>query len=154
MKPLSARSKTVASIGFGQMLAWGSSYYLAAILAPVMAHEFGLPSVAVFSMFSAALLVSAVLGPFAGRRVDRLGGRRVLQHSNVLFAIAHLVLASAQGGEHANGRRTWGQSMAIDPWGNVLAQQAVGEGVVVADVDLTLLRRVRTDLPALQHRVF
>lgn len=64
------------------------------------------------------------------------------------------VLASAQGGEHTNGRRTWGQSMAIDPWGNVLAQQAVGEGVVVADVDLTLLKRVRTDLPALQHRVF
>lgn len=97
MKPLSARSKTVASIGFGQMLAWGSSYYLAAILAPVMAHEFGLPTVVVFSMFSAALLVSAVLGPFAGKRVDRLGGRRVLQHSNVMFAIAHLVLSTAQG---------------------------------------------------------
>ena len=97
MRALSSRSKTVAAIGFGQMLAWGSSYYLAAILAPVMARQFGLPSVAVFGMFSAALLVSAVLGPFAGRRVDRLGGRRVLQNSNVMFAIAHLVLAFAQG---------------------------------------------------------
>lgn len=97
MRPLSPRSKTVACIGFGQMLAWGSSYYLAAILAPVMAAEFGLSAVAVFGMFSAALLVSAALGAWAGKRVDRLGGRRVLQHSNVLFAIAHLVLAFAQG---------------------------------------------------------
>ncbi len=94
---LSPRNKTVAAIGFGQMLAWGSSYYLAAILAPVMARAFALPTVAVFAMFSAALLVSAVLGPWAGQRVDRLGGRRVLQHANVLFAIAHLVLATAQG---------------------------------------------------------
>lgn len=97
MRTLSSRSKTVAAVGFGQMLAWGSSFYLAAILAPVMALEFRLPTVAVFGMFSAALLVSAVLGPWAGQRVDRLGGRRVLQHSNVLFAIAHLVLAAAQG---------------------------------------------------------
>jgi nitrilase len=64
------------------------------------------------------------------------------------------VLASAQGGEHANGRRTWGQSMVIDPWGRVMAQQATGEGVVVADLDPAVLGRVRTDLPALQHRVF
>lgn len=91
------RSRSVAAIGFGQMLAWGSSYYLAAILAPVMARQFALPTVAVFAMFSAALLVSAVLGPFAGRQVDHIGGRRVLQQSNVMFAIAHLVLATAQG---------------------------------------------------------
>ena len=94
---LSARGRTVAAVGFGQMLAWGSSYYLAAILAPVMARQFGLPTVAVFAMFSAALLVSAALGPWAGHRVDALGGRRVLQHSNVLFAIAHLTLATASG---------------------------------------------------------
>jgi len=94
---MTTRYRTVAAIGLGQMLAWGSSYYLAAILAAVMAQQFGLPTVAVFAMFSAALLVSAVLGPYAGHRVDRLGGRRVLQQSNVLFAIAHLVLATAQG---------------------------------------------------------
>lgn len=94
---MTTRNRTVAAIGFGQLLAWGSSYYLAAILAPVMARQFGLPTVAVFAMFSAALLVSAVLGPYAGHRVDRLGGRRVLQQSNVLFAVALLTLASAQG---------------------------------------------------------
>jgi MFS family permease len=91
------RRRTVAAIGLGQLLAWASSYYLAAILAPLMAHSFGLPPVAVFGMFSAALLVSAALGPMAGHRVDRLGGRRVLQQSNVLFALAHLVLALSQG---------------------------------------------------------
>ncbi len=64
------------------------------------------------------------------------------------------VLASAQGGQHPNGRRTWGQSIVIDPWGRVLAQLAEGDGVVMADLDPAVLARVRTDLPALQHRVF
>ncbi len=64
------------------------------------------------------------------------------------------VLASAQGGTHSNGRRTWGQSLAIDPWGQVLAQQAHGEGVVLAELDTDLLHQTRTNLPALQHRVF
>jgi len=64
------------------------------------------------------------------------------------------VLASAQGGTHSNGRRTWGQSLVIDPWGQVLAQQAHGEGVVLAELDLDLLQQTRTNLPALQHRVF
>ena len=64
------------------------------------------------------------------------------------------VLASAQGGEHSNGRRTWGHSLAIDPWGQVLACQAHGEGVVLATLDTALQQQVRSNLPALQHRVF
>jgi deaminated glutathione amidase len=64
------------------------------------------------------------------------------------------VLASAQGGTHSNGRHTWGQSLVIDPWGLVLAQQAHGEGVVLADLDMGLLQQTRSNLPALQHRVF
>ena len=64
------------------------------------------------------------------------------------------VLASAQGGEHSNGRRTWGHSMAIDPWGQVLASQAHGSGVVLATLDTALLQQVRSNLPALQHRIF
>lgn len=63
------------------------------------------------------------------------------------------VLAAAQGGEHENGRRTWGQSMAVDPWGEVLAQQAAGEGVVLAEIDAQRLARCRAQLPALAHRV-
>ena len=62
------------------------------------------------------------------------------------------VLASAQGGLHENGRRTWGHSMVIDPWGQVLAVQAEGEGVVLAELDLERLAAVRLQLPALTHR--
>jgi deaminated glutathione amidase len=62
------------------------------------------------------------------------------------------VIASAQGGAHENGRRTWGHSMVIDPWGQVMALQAAGPGVVMADIDLAHLRSVREQLPSLQHR--
>ena len=62
------------------------------------------------------------------------------------------VVASAQGGVHENGRRTWGHSMVIDPWGQVMAMQAEGPGVVMADIDLERLRAVREQLPSLQHR--
>ena len=62
------------------------------------------------------------------------------------------VVAAAQGGEHATGRRTWGHSMVVDPWGEVLAVQPEGEGVVFADVDPARLADVRTRLPALAHR--
>jgi nitrilase len=63
-----------------------------------------------------------------------------------------VVLAPAQGGAHENGRRTWGHSMIVDPWGEVLAVQAEGEGVVLASVDVGRLAAVRTQLPALRHR--
>lgn len=62
------------------------------------------------------------------------------------------VIASAQGGLHENGRRTWGHSMVIDPWGEVMAMHAEGPGVVLADLDMTRLQQVRQQLPALQHR--
>jgi len=62
------------------------------------------------------------------------------------------VLAAAQGGEHPSGRRTWGDSMIIDPWGRIVARKAKGQGVVVADMDLDLLADIRTRLPALRHR--
>ena len=63
------------------------------------------------------------------------------------------VIASGQGGTHENGRKTHGQSMIIDPWGRILAQQASGEGVVLAELDPALLQSVRSGLPALAHRV-
>jgi deaminated glutathione amidase len=62
------------------------------------------------------------------------------------------VLAAAQGGTHENGRRTWGHSMVVDPWGHVLAVCAEGEGLALADVDAARIRQVRTQLPALAHR--
>lgn len=62
------------------------------------------------------------------------------------------VIASAQGGQHENGRRTWGHSMVVDPWGKVLGCLAEGEGLVLADIDVARLAAVRKQLPALQHR--
>jgi nitrilase len=63
------------------------------------------------------------------------------------------VAAAGQGGLHSNGRRTWGQSLVLDPWGAVLAQQAQEPGVVMAAMDAERLAAVRSQLPALQHRV-
>ena len=63
------------------------------------------------------------------------------------------VLAAAQGGVHENGRQTWGHSMAVDPWGRVLASQAQGEGLVLSELDAAVLAQCRQQLPALAHRV-
>jgi nitrilase len=62
------------------------------------------------------------------------------------------VLAAAQGGIHPNGRRTWGHSMLIDPWGTVKSVLAEGEGVVHGEIDPTFMEGVRSSLPALKHR--
>lgn len=62
------------------------------------------------------------------------------------------VIAAAQGGVHENGRRTWGHSMIVDPWGEVLAVRPEGEGVVLADIDPARIAEVRQQLPALAHR--
>jgi deaminated glutathione amidase len=62
------------------------------------------------------------------------------------------VLAPAQGGRHENGRRTWGHSLVVDPWGEVLGCREEGEGVVLAELDRTRLASVRQQLPALSHR--
>ena len=64
------------------------------------------------------------------------------------------VLASAQGGTHDSGRRTWGHSMLIDPWGKVLNCLEEGEGVVITDLDLEAIQKIRSNLPALKHRRF
>lgn len=63
------------------------------------------------------------------------------------------VAAPAQGGLHENGRRTWGHSMQVDPWGSVLTERAEGEGVDVAELAQDRLGQVRRQLPALEHRV-
>jgi len=62
------------------------------------------------------------------------------------------VLAPAQGGQHENGRRTWGHSLLADPWGELLACQPEGEAVVAGDLQRERLAQVRQQLPALAHR--
>ena len=63
------------------------------------------------------------------------------------------VVASAQGGQHANGRETHGDSLVIDPWGEILGRWLQGPGIVLASCDPERLQSVRRQFPALQHRV-
>ena len=63
------------------------------------------------------------------------------------------VLAPAQGGRHENGRATYGHSMLIGPWGDVLANRPEGQGVVFGDIDPQVIAQCRASLPALAHRV-
>jgi deaminated glutathione amidase len=62
------------------------------------------------------------------------------------------VLAPAQGGRHENGRRSWGHSLLIDPWGEIISVLPEGEGIVVGELDAARLAEVRANLPALTHR--
>lgn len=63
------------------------------------------------------------------------------------------VLASGQWGQHENGRQTFGHSMAIDPWGRIIAQKQTGIGLVLADIDLSQLKQIRKTFPCLDHHV-
>jgi hypothetical protein len=76
----------VLALGTAQTLAWGSSYYLPAILADPIAHELGISSNWFFAAFSASLVISGLLGPRVGRQIDRVGGRQVLCVSNLVLA--------------------------------------------------------------------
>jgi nitrilase len=62
------------------------------------------------------------------------------------------VIASSQGGTHDNDRRTWGHSMVIDPWGEILAEVETGPGFACAEIDLDLLVNIRQNFPAISHR--
>ena len=62
------------------------------------------------------------------------------------------VLSSAQGGVHINQRRTWGDSMLIDPWGQILTNLPQGEGLITGTLSKDKLNEVRSKLPALKHR--
>ncbi len=93
----STTSRTVIVLGLAQLLAWGSSFYLPAMLAVPMARDLGLANSLVFAAFSWSLVVTALIGPLAGWAIDRLGGRRVLMASSVVFATGLAALGSAQG---------------------------------------------------------
>ncbi len=103
---------TVARLGTAQTLAWASTYYLPAILAVPMARDMGISVAMVFAAFSCALVVSALLGPYAGRSIDRWGGRPVLMATSVVFALGLAALAMAQG-----------------PWGLFAAWVLLGVGM-------------------------
>ena len=92
-----SRTGVVVALGVSQTLAWGSTYYLPAILAVPMAQDLGLSTGTVFAAFSSALVVSAILGPAVGRRIDHFGGRDVLAASSLVFALGLVLLGLASG---------------------------------------------------------
>ncbi|MDA8420774.1 MAG: carbon-nitrogen hydrolase family protein, partial [Pseudomonadota bacterium] len=62
------------------------------------------------------------------------------------------VVAAAQGGYHLNGRETYGDSMIVNPWGEVVDRLARGSGFVIADLDRTMQARIRNNFPTIRHR--
>ena len=94
---MKSRASVVATLGVAQTLAWASSFYLPALLAAPMSKELGLASSTVFALLSMSLMLSALISPWAGRLIDRRGGRPVLLASSGLFALALVMLALAQG---------------------------------------------------------
>ncbi|MDQ7746281.1 MFS transporter [Hydrogenophaga pseudoflava] len=88
----------VLRLGSTQTLAWASSYYLPALLAAPLAAELGIAVTQVFGAFTLALVISALVGPAAGRAIDRHGGRAVLLVTNLLFATGLAALGLAQAG--------------------------------------------------------
>ncbi|MGV6826590.1 MAG: carbon-nitrogen hydrolase family protein [bacterium] len=62
------------------------------------------------------------------------------------------VVAAAQGGFHINGRETWGHSMLVDPWGNILGERSRGTGFISANLDPTFQTATRRNFPSIAHR--
>ena len=75
----------------------------------------------------------------------------VLVRARAIENLAY-VIAAAQDGRHANGRETYGESMIVNPWGEILARLAHGVGHVIAECDHARLQEVRKNLPSIQHR--
>ena len=108
-----------------------------------------------FAELYRALAADVLLVPSAFTHTTGLAHWELLLRARAIENLAYVV-ASAQGGLHENGRRTWGQSMVIGAWGDVLSQLAPGSGeagVVLAEVDKPTLDAFRCQLPALAHRV-
>ncbi len=88
----------ILALGTTQTLAWASSYYLPAILADPIARDLGISSNWFFAAFSAALVISGLLGPRVGRQIDLFGGRPVLSGSNLIFAAGLALLGASTSG--------------------------------------------------------
>ncbi|HPR07792.1 MAG TPA: carbon-nitrogen hydrolase family protein [Denitromonas sp.] len=102
-------------------------------------------------MFRAMGVVDLIVLPAAFTYTTGLAHWEVLLRARAIENQCY-VMAPAQGGRHPSGRRTYGDTLIIDPWGEVLARRAEGPGVVVAEMDPARIRDVRTRLPALSHR--
>ena len=97
-------------------------------------------------------VVDAWLVPSAFTYITGQAHWEILLRARAIENLAY-VIAPAQGGTHPSGRRTWGHTVVIEPWGEVMSVLPAGEGVVTADLDIVKLKHHRQQLPALQHRV-
>lgn len=93
-----------------------------------------------------------LLGPSAFTFATGAAHWSLLLRARALENQAYMV-APAQHGHHAPGRQSWGHSMIVGPWGEILAQQAHGSGIVMAWARAETLHGVRRALPCLEHRV-
>lgn len=89
------RHLLVSALGITQILAWGSSYYLPAVLAAPIARDTGWSLASVVAGLSCGLLLAGLVSPVTGRLIQRHGGRPVLAASSLLLAAAHALLAMA-----------------------------------------------------------
>lgn len=95
--------------------------------------------------------VDIILAPSAFTATTGTTHWEMLVRARAVENLAY-VLAPAQGGRHASGRQTHGDSMIVDPWGEILDRVPTGPGVACAEVDLGRVAAVRASLPALEHR--
>ncbi|MFN7481479.1 MAG: MFS transporter [Betaproteobacteria bacterium] len=94
--PRSPRA-VVMALGTAQAVGWASSFYLPTLLAEPMARDLGTTPPTVFAALSAALLIGALVSPWAGRRIDIGDGRAMLLRAWVLFVAGLGMLTAAQG---------------------------------------------------------
>ncbi|MBL7479804.1 carbon-nitrogen hydrolase family protein [Legionella bononiensis] len=90
--------------------------------------------------------------PSAFTAVTGLAHWEVLLRARAIENLCY-VLAPNQGGQHENGRHTYGHSMVIEPWGKILSQKQVGAGMITADIDLQRLEQLRRHFPCVDHHV-
>ena len=94
---LQHKGVVVSALGITQTLAWASTYYLTAVFTDPVSTDLHVSRTWFYGGVSAALLLSGLLGPLAGRMIDRYGGRDVLTATNLIFAVGLLLLSFATG---------------------------------------------------------
>jgi len=103
-------------------------------------------------LFRALAPVDLILMPAAFTDTTGRAHWEILLRARAIENQCYL-LAVGQGGKHENGRLTHGNSMIIDPWGDILDRKMKGPGVVIADLDHARIAEIRESLPALAHRI-
>ena len=91
------KAVVVSALGITQTLAWASTYYLTAVFTDPVSTDLHLSRTWFYGSVSAALLLSGLLGPVAGRMIDRYGGRDVLTATNLVFAVGLVLLSCVTG---------------------------------------------------------